>query len=382
MSCVVCMDTVNNPWFRKTTFISHIFLAVFIVFFMTVGECTEKNEYYHSMPQKYRTVSGIGGAVDADYESPEPEDYVSNHDISVRWRNFNGFEMVTIPEGAFRMGSDSRWADVDEVPVHTVHIDSFAISAHEMTNSQTRDILQWAFDHGLIEISDSLIQNSVGAAHTLINPADSKLMFESSRFVVVEEWKDRPCTGITWFGAQAICNFLSVLMGLEQCIDWDDWTCDFTRNGFRLPTEAEWEFACRAGTESDVYTGDIIHPGFDPIDPNLDEIGWYYGNLDYRAHDIGLKMPNDFGLYDMIGNVWEWCYDLYGRQYYRRSPLNNPRGPGNGIERVKRGGSCFDIARSCRSSFRSLSDPSYSYGNLGFRPALSKQYSDSRISAR
>ena len=382
MPCIEIKAPVSVPSYHRMIYISRFVIVACTVIFVNSGECTEKGRDNQTMMLKYRAVSGTDGAENIDYFYPDTEDSLLNQESSDMWGDFDGLEMLPIPEGSFRMGSDGRWADVDEVPVHTVHVDSFSLGAHEMTNAQTRDILQWAFDQGLIELSDSLIQNTEGTPHILINPADSKVLFENNSFIVSEEWKDRPCTGVTWFGAQAFCNYLSVMKGLESCIDWVDWSCDFTRNGFRLPTEAEWEFACRAGTDSDVYTGDIIHPGFDPVDPNLDEIGWYYGNLDYRAHDIGLKMPNEFGLYDMIGNVWEWCYDLYGRQYYRRSPLNNPRGPGEGIERVKRGGSCFDIARSCRSSFRSLSDPSYSYGNLGFRPAHSGRHSDSRISAR
>ncbi len=125
---------------------------------------------------------------------------------------------------------------------------------------------------------------------------------------------------------------------------------------FRLPTEAEWEYACRAGT-----TG--------PYAGHLDAMGWYDKNSGRSTHGSGQKRPNAWGLYDMHGNVWEWCQDWYGD--YPSGYLNDPTGPPSGSDRVLRGGSWRSLARYCRSASRHRADPADRDGNLGFRLALS-----------
>jgi formylglycine-generating enzyme required for sulfatase activity len=161
----------------------------------------------------------------------------------------------------------------------------------------------------------------------------------------------RPVTEVSWLDAVRYCNGLSAEAGLSPCYtlgddpDGLDVSCDRTADGYRLPTEAEWEYACRAGS-ADVRYGD------------LDEIAWYRGNAGGAAHDVAEKAPNAWGLYDMIGNVWEWCWDRYDPAVY-------------GPYRVFRGGGWFDPPRGCRASCRRKSHPTFRVDDLGFRVARS-----------
>jgi formylglycine-generating enzyme required for sulfatase activity len=130
---------------------------------------------------------------------------------------------------------------------------------------------------------------------------------------------------------------------------------------YSLPTEAQWEYACRAGSRTSFYFGDARS--------QLDDYAWYDGNSGSKTHAVGQKKPNAWGLYDMHGNIYEWCSDWYGA--YPTGSLTNPMGPSTGSLRVLRGGSWFSDAALCRSSFRLRYVPSYRSHNLGFRLALS-----------
>ena len=155
---------------------------------------------------------------------------------------------------------------------------------------------------------------------------------------------DRPVAGVSWWDAVRFCNALSLLDGLTPAYRLDaDITWDASADGYRLPTEAEWEYACRAGT-----TG----PRYGP----LDEIAWYRGNSGEQAHDVGGKLPNPWGLFDMLGNVWDWCWDTYDPQVY-------------GSYRVLRGGGWYDEHWSCRASVRRRSHPDLKIDDVGFRIA-------------
>ncbi|WP_073484939.1 formylglycine-generating enzyme family protein [Streptoalloteichus hindustanus] len=160
-----------------------------------------------------------------------------------------------------------------------------------------------------------------------------------------------PVTGVSWKDAVQFCDLLSRSAGLKPCYttgddpDALDVTCDWTADGYRLPSEAEWEYACRAGT-SDVRYGE------------LDEIAWHRANSGGEAHDVATRTPNPWGLHDMIGNVWEWCWDLYDPRVY-------------GPYRVFRGGGWNDVPRSCRASCRRKSHPTFHIDDLGFRLARS-----------
>ncbi|MEV4458814.1 SUMF1/EgtB/PvdO family nonheme iron enzyme [Microbispora sp. NPDC049633] len=160
-----------------------------------------------------------------------------------------------------------------------------------------------------------------------------------------------PITEISWIDAVRFCNHLSEVMGLTPCYaigddpDAQDVVCEWDADGYRLPSEAEWEYACRAGTTGVRYG-------------ELDEIAWYRENSGGRVHDVGTRKPNAWGLYDMIGNVWEWCWDVYDASVY-------------GPYRVFRGGGAHDLPRACRASCRRKSHPTLRIDDLGFRVARS-----------
>ncbi|GAA0585190.1 SUMF1/EgtB/PvdO family nonheme iron enzyme [Paractinoplanes ferrugineus] len=157
-----------------------------------------------------------------------------------------------------------------------------------------------------------------------------------------------PVENVSWFDAVRFCNELSRREGLAPAyaVDGDDVGWDAGAGGYRLPSEAEWEFACRAGT-----TG----PRYGP----LDDIAWYRGNSGERVHDVGGRSPNAWGLHDMLGNVWDWCWDVYDAEVY-------------GSYRVLRGGGWFDEHWSCRASVRRRSHPSLRLEDVGFRVATGR----------
>ncbi|MEU9305305.1 formylglycine-generating enzyme family protein [Streptomyces sp. NPDC048269] len=158
-----------------------------------------------------------------------------------------------------------------------------------------------------------------------------------------------PVEGVSWWEAVRFCNALSLRDGFAPAYRLDvagegvEW--DASADGYRLPTEAEWQHACRAGT-----TG----PHYGP----LDEIAWYRGNSQERLHEVGGKLPNAWGFHDMLGNVWDWCWDVYDPEVY-------------GTYRVLRGGGWFDEHWSCRASARRRSHPTFRVDDVGFRLARS-----------
>lgn len=158
-----------------------------------------------------------------------------------------------------------------------------------------------------------------------------------------------PVEGVSWIDAVRFCNILSRAADLHACYDIDE---DGTgaslipeRNGYRLPTEAEWEYACRAGTNGPRYG-------------ELDEIAWYRENSDGHIHEVGRKQPNAWGLHDTLGNVWEWCADQYDPEVY-------------GSYRMFRGGGWADSERGCLATNRRRSHPTFAIDDLGFRVARS-----------
>jgi formylglycine-generating enzyme required for sulfatase activity len=158
-----------------------------------------------------------------------------------------------------------------------------------------------------------------------------------------------PVESVSWQDAVRFCNALSRDEGLTPAYDIDGESVgrDASADGYRLPTEAEWEYACRAGTSG---------PRYGP----LDDIAWHRGNSEERPHEAGGKPPNAWGLHDMLGNVWEWCWDLYDAEVY-------------GTYRVLRGGGWFDEHWSCRASVRRRSHPTFRVDDVGFRVARSTE---------
>ncbi|MFC1485836.1 SUMF1/EgtB/PvdO family nonheme iron enzyme [Candidatus Latescibacterota bacterium] len=228
--------------------------------------------------------------------------------------------MVQVPGGSFLMGSEGGAGD--ERPVRKVTLSGFEFSSTEISQGQFNTI--------------------VGE-----NPSYFKLD------------DNNPVERVSWLDAIMFCNRLSEKVGLELCYDTETGACDFTKNGFRLPTEAEWEYACRAESGSDYNLGDG--------ESALDRAGWYQRNGIERTHPGGQKTPNAWGLYDMHGNVWEWCNDWYAEDTYASGAAENPTGPASGSERVLRGGSYLDQPQDSRSAKRRSFEPDEDYSDIGFR---------------
>jgi formylglycine-generating enzyme required for sulfatase activity len=234
-----------------------------------------------------------------------------------------GMKLVWIPPGEFMMGSPSseEGRDDDEGPVHRVKISKgFYMGQTEVTQRQ------W----------EAVMRN---------NPSD----FEGS---------DLPVENVSWDDAVEFCNKLSRKEGKK----------------YRLPTEAEWEYACRAGTSSAYNWGDSWQRGVcnaendvgSSEDSNV-EIFRRRGLPVDSTVPVGSFQPNAFGLYDMHGNVWEWCNDWYDEDYYSQSPIVDPQGPSSGTYRVLRGGSWFSTPGYCRSAPRLRYSPGYRNSVSGFR---------------
>jgi formylglycine-generating enzyme required for sulfatase activity len=228
----------------------------------------------------------------------------------------SGIEMMLIPAGSFEMGS--RRGREDEAPSHKVWIDSFLMDRHEVTQAE---------------------YEKLGQREAFPNPSHFK-------------GPDLPVEQVTWPQAARFCNARSRAEGLEPCYNEDTGECNFQASGYRLPTEAEWEYACRAGTTTDYSFGGDAR--------KLGDFAWFADNADKKTHAVGQKKPNAWGLYDMHGNVAEWCQDVYDRNYYRSSPERNPRGPAEGPDYALRGGSWKSAVDALRSSSRLGESPGFS----------------------
>jgi formylglycine-generating enzyme required for sulfatase activity len=244
-----------------------------------------------------------------------------------------------IPGGTFMMGSPDGNGNDDERPQHEVTISTpFYMGIHPVTQSQYARLMgknpSWFAAMG--------------------GGKDKVARMETSRF---------PVEGVSWFAAAQFCNALSKAEGLDPAYRIDGENVAITRGkGFRLPTEAEWEYACRAGRTSDY--------GFDGGERELPGYAWFDKNSDQRTHPVGEAKANGFGLHDMHGNVWEWTWDGYADDSYLGSAKVDPIGPSRAVARVFRGGGFGDAAGDCRSAFRNWDPPKNRFGSLGFRLAL------------
>jgi acetoin utilization deacetylase AcuC-like enzyme/formylglycine-generating enzyme required for sulfatase activity len=225
-------------------------------------------------------------------------------------RTKTGIEMVLIPAGTFSMG-DAAGED-DEQPIQQVEIGPFYMDTCEVTQAS--------------------FQAMMGR-----NPSKSLAA-------------DKPVERVSWLAAIQYCNMRSTREGFRPCYDLKTLRCDFSADGYRLPTEAEWEYACRAETTSRWSFGD--DPG------ELGKYAWFKGNSGKSTHPVKQKLPNPWGLYDMYGNVAEWCNDVYG-EHYEAAAARDPRGPApaKDSERVLRGGSWATAAAACRSAARHSQPP-------------------------
>jgi formylglycine-generating enzyme required for sulfatase activity len=233
---------------------------------------------------------------------------IENKDkISIEWiKNLipdkEGIEMVFVEGGEFIMGD----AELEDAPPHKVTVSSFYIGKYPVTQAQ------W----------EAVMGN---------NPSEFK------------NCENCPVENVSWYDCQGFIQKLNAKTGKT----------------YRLPTEAEWEYAARGGKRSKGYK----YAGSNEIEA----VAWYGGNSNDKTHPVGQKKPNELGIYDMTGNVWEWCCDWYGESYYNSSPGNNPKGPESGRYRVLRGGSWGNFAESCLVAGRNDWDPGRRGDYLGFR---------------
>jgi formylglycine-generating enzyme required for sulfatase activity len=190
-----------------------------------------------------------------------------------------------------------------------------------------------------------------------------------------------PIESVNWFSAVLYANALSMRDGYTPCYEkatggpFDavaaaarqppNWRLGFACDGYRLPTEAEWEYAARAGTTTGFFSGDPTQPNCAPLDPALDVAGFYCANAGSGTHPVRSKRANAWGLYDMHGNTWEWVWDWAAP--YGAGPVTDPIGPATGTTRQTRGGSYFSAAMYCRSACRDPSPPESTYDDTGLR---------------
>jgi len=239
-------------------------------------------------------------------------------------------KLKLIPAAEFMMGSGDGEGDSDEHPRHRVRITRpFYLGVHEVTQRQFEEVMGR-------------------------NPSRFSASGEGKEQIAGAATDAYPVESVSWADAVLFCNKLSEKEGLKAFYQIDGETVtvlSWSGDGYRLPAEAEWEYAA----------------GGDPED--LGGSAWYAQNSGNVTHPVGQKRPNRFGLHDMLGNVWEWCWDVYDEGYYKLSPSQDPRGPFEVARRVIRGGSWDDFPRYCRSSFRSRYVPVHRSNYLGFRVA-------------
>jgi formylglycine-generating enzyme required for sulfatase activity len=286
---------------------------------------------------------------------------------------------VSLPAGTFTMGSPEDEPERSEYEVqHTVTLTTpFEMFATEVTNRHYADLAQWAYDHGYCTATSlSLLDALGGSTQELLDldGGDCEISFSGGMFTVDTGKEDNPVLGVTWYGSVAYCDWLSLEAGLTRAYDHSTWSCNgndpYNAVGYRLPTEAEWEYACRAGTQTPFNTGNCLDAG---TEANYRGTPPYVGCPSGPSADwtvpVGSYPANTFGLYDMHGNVYEWCNDWYWFAY--GGDETDPTGPGAGSYRVIRSGKWSYYAHGCRSAFRYYVIPHSSSPYFGFRPARS-----------
>jgi|Deesub1362A_J573_1020465.scaffolds.fasta_scaffold00027_10 formylglycine-generating enzyme required for sulfatase activity len=254
----------------------------------------------------------------------------------------DGVEMVLIPAGKFIMGSDDR--DLKETaPKHKVYIDSFYMDRYEITNGQFAKFLN-AVRPSEGKLGERwrwvVIRNDLETDERK-NWWPTEIIYEDGMYKALEGYESFPVLSVSWYAADKYCRWV----------------------GERLPTEAEWEKAARGGLKGKRFPwGNEL-----PTDGIVFDRRWYSNDVPPPTERVGSYHPNGYGLYDMAGNVWEWCSDWYHPYYYKESPKKNPQGPPTGSKKVLRGGSWYNSAYVLRVAFRNYSSPHSKDDGVGFR---------------
>ncbi len=300
-------------------------------------------------------------------------------------------DMVYIPDGEFEMGDHFAEGGSDELPLHTVLLDWFFMSRFEITNQQYSDFLNSAYPaqlkvvNGIVYASSDSI-NDYPYCETSIASSYSQIDFNDPNFSVRtkggRDMYDDPMVEVSWYGAVAYCNWRSSTECYEACYNLSTCECDFSKNGYRLATEAEWEYAARGGLSGKRFSWadpNITHsqanyyaaPGGYTYDESP-TTGYHpdYNDVLPCTAPIGDFAANGYGLYDMTGNVVEWVNDWGDPNYYDVSPYDNPTGPTSANHRIVRGGGWTTFALDCRVASRGYAGP-YVLGHwFGFRVVL------------
>ena len=298
--------------------------------------------------------------------------------------------MRYLPGGMFTMG-DILGDLNNATPVHMVLLSPFYLQEREVTVAQFAKVLQWAHERGKVAISGDgkAVLDSKGTNLMEYGKYNSEIVFQSGSFGVRSNHANSPAPYVSWYGAVSYCNWLSEIEGREPCYDLETWACDFTKEGYRLPTEAEWECAARGGYEGMRFpwgdTNVITHSRANyqsstntvyDVSPTIGLHPDYADNVP-PSSPVGSFAPNNYGLYDMSGNVWEWVWDWSSR--YSSAFQVNPLGPISGEFAVFRGGSWLTKAGSTTVASRYRSSRRYStVEDVGFRTAISFQPNSSR----
>jgi formylglycine-generating enzyme required for sulfatase activity len=263
-------------------------------------------------------------------------------------------ESIFVPAGTFTMGDTNQGIHEEELPTHEVTLSPFYIGKYEQTYSRFIEFLNSAEISPLGYYHTTRVINLDGQ-YCAIAYSDGAFYFEANEYVPSIEC---PVIEANMFGAIAFCNWLSEQEGLTPCYETNQWTCDMTANGYRLPTEAEWEYAARGASTNPDY----IYSGADDIN----SVAWYNGNNQPNGtKEVGSKAPNSLGIYDMSGNVNEWCNDSYGA--FSDQAQTNPTGADSGFTYVVKGGGWNSSSEECRVSYRVEQGPFLNPGNVGFR---------------
>ncbi len=393
-----------NPSFNNTVFQN-----------LTTGDYWSSTSLYKTPTKAWDINLGYGIVTQHDKT-------LSEHILLVRGGRDNkdlNFSELIIPGSQFEMGDHYGFVDPhhpsDELPLHTVKVDSLIMAKTVTTNLQYLAFLNASLTDSLIKVVNNVVRlkgDTNAICYTNQIASYYSIAYDGHVFSMADYRDNHPMVGVKWYGAALFCNWLSRQNGLQECYNTNTWVCDFAKNGYRLPTEAEWEMAGRGGHYDPYFNytwgddGDITKANWpssgDPYEsgsyPLTTPVGFYDGSLrmktDYNwpgnasSYQTGNGI-NSYGLCDMAGNVWQFINDWYGQTYYQVSPVDNPKGPDAGFVmpdgkpyRGMRGGNWYNgdivngvddghsrVSNRNPSYYRGPQDPNHPWYHVGFRVA-------------